>query len=134
MTRTIGKSRHCKVAPIQTCSVGVTACAAGRQTLARTLASLHRAGFPEPRVFLDGPGEPIPDLPTTIHQPRVGGWPNFWLALTEMVCRQPDADLYLIVQDDLRAGSLYRTSALSPVLVLSETEKVSDTDLADWAD
>ena len=39
-------------------------------------------------------------LPVTLRQPSVGAWPNYYLALQELLCRHPDADAVMIVQDD----------------------------------
>jgi hypothetical protein len=39
-------------------------------------------------------------LPGTLRSPAAGAWPNHYLSLLELTLRQPDADAYLIVQDD----------------------------------
>jgi hypothetical protein len=39
-------------------------------------------------------------LPGTLRSPAAGAWPNHYLSLLELTFRQPDADAYLIVQDD----------------------------------
>ncbi|MBW3596230.1 MAG: PKD domain-containing protein [Planctomycetes bacterium] len=82
-------------------AIGVTAAPRDPQTLPRTLASLEAAGFPRPRVFADGDLEAPAGYEATRRSPAVGGWPNFWLAATELVARQPGADAYLLVQDDV---------------------------------
>lgn len=79
--------------------------------LARTLGSLGRAGFPHPRLFIDGAGHEHaarwrarrPDLPVSTRQPllRVAG--NYALSLYELYQRQPRADFYVLFQDDLLA-------------------------------
>jgi pyruvyltransferase len=81
--------------------VGVTVTERPVRTLERTLSSLQAAGFPAPRIFADGPVIVPEALPLSRRSPAVGGWPNFWLALTEMISRDPAADAYLIVQDDV---------------------------------
>ncbi len=82
-------------------SIGVTVAARGQGTLQRTLTSIEHAGFPKPRVFADGAVD-LPDgFATSLREPQVGGWPNFWLAITELVARDPNCDIYLIVQDDV---------------------------------
>jgi hypothetical protein len=52
---------------------------------------------------MDGPVR-VPDrfghLPGTLRSPAVGAWPNHYLALFELTMRQPEADAYLLVQDD----------------------------------
>jgi hypothetical protein len=40
------------------------------------------------------------DLPVTLREPRIGAWPNYYLALGELFMRDPDADAYLLIQDD----------------------------------
>lgn len=88
------------------CTVGVTVSSSTRTTLAETLSSLEQAGFPRPRLFCDGANPTVLEYrctgyEVTFREPRIGGWPNFWLALTEMVARDPNADFYVIVQDDV---------------------------------
>jgi hypothetical protein len=39
-------------------------------------------------------------LPGTLRSPAAGAWPNHYLSLFELTLRQPDADAYLILQDD----------------------------------
>ncbi len=40
-------------------------------------------------------------LPVTQREPRCGAWPNYYLALTELLMREPEADAYFLVQDDV---------------------------------
>jgi hypothetical protein len=86
---------------LQNWAVAVTAAPRGAPTLGRTLASIQAAGFPRPRVFADGDVAVAEGYDVTRRTPAVGGWPNFWLAATELISRQPAADAYLIVQDDV---------------------------------
>lgn len=82
-------------------SLGVTVAERAGRTLERTLGSIAAAGFTQPRVFADGTVS-VPDgAPVTRRLPALGGWPNFWLALTELVAREPQADAYLLIQDDV---------------------------------
>ncbi len=85
-------------------AVGVTTSPRGRPTLDWTLDSLARAGWDDVRIF--------EDLPTTIaarhagrplstRSPALGAWPNFYLGLTELVLRHPEADAYFMIQDDV---------------------------------
>lgn len=79
-----------------------------RETLLpRTLASLAKAGFPEPRLFIDGARSAAQyrslDLPVTVHDPRIGVFGNWVLALWELYLRDGLADRYAIFQDDLVA-------------------------------
>ena len=85
-------------------AVGVRSAPRNVPTLDWTLDSLVRAGWESPRIF--------EDLPTTIaarhakcplstREPAVGAFPNFYLGLSELVLRHPDADAYLMVEDDV---------------------------------
>ncbi len=72
-------------------------------TLADCLASLAKAGWDRPRLFVDG-DVTVPaaaaHLPRTDRRPQIGAWPNYYLALGELLMRDPEADAYMIVQDD----------------------------------
>ena len=89
--------------PIRDWAVGVTTAPRRVSTLNECLAGLARAGWPTPRLFVDG-NVPIPQefaqLPQTVRQPRIGAWPSYYLALAELLMRHPQADAYLLVQDD----------------------------------
>jgi hypothetical protein len=68
------------------------------------LDSLHRAGWETPHIFADRAVRIAPrheTLPITVRQPEVGAWPNYSLGLIELLMRQPGADAYLMVQDDI---------------------------------
>jgi hypothetical protein len=82
-------------------AVGVTVAHRQHRTLEQTLTSLAAAGFPRPRIFSDGETEMPSGFDVTLHSPQIGAWPNFWLALTELVARQPAANAFLLVQDDV---------------------------------
>jgi len=87
-----------------TWSVGVTT--AGRQepTLDRMLSSLTQAGWERPRLFADADAlisSEWTHLPVTRRDLQVGAFPNWYLGLTELVMRQPQADAYLLCQDDV---------------------------------
>lgn len=69
-----------------TWAVAVTTDGRREDYLEQTLNSLEAAGWPDIKVNVD------PDL---------GAWPNFWLTMVELVCRNPDATYYMIVQDDV---------------------------------
>ncbi len=54
-------------------------------------------------MFIDGPV----DMPASFHHlerternPRLGAWPSYYLAVAELLMRDPDADAFLLVQDD----------------------------------
>jgi hypothetical protein len=91
--------------PVRTWSVGVTTAPRRHPTLEWTLDSLARAGWDRARLFVDGPAT-IPSRyagwPLTIREPQVGAWPNFYLGLIELLMRDPQADAYLMIQDDVQ--------------------------------
>ena len=64
---------------------------------------MARAGWERPRLFVDAAVD-IPDafatLPCTFRDEKVGAFPNYYLALTELLLRHPRADAYLVAQDD----------------------------------
>jgi hypothetical protein len=85
-------------------AVGVTTAPRGQDTLARTLESLSGAGWPEPALFIDTAvqvPEKFSDLPGTFRDARLGAWPNYYLAVAELLLRAPQADALLIAQDDI---------------------------------
>ncbi len=91
-------------------SYGVTTCLArvGNGLLARTLASLARAGFDRPRVFADGvaDGEKLSallKLEVTARFPNIRTHGNWVLSLYELYIRTPDAERYALFQDDFTA-------------------------------
>jgi hypothetical protein len=84
-------------------AVGVTTAPRRQPTLEWCLDSLIRAGWSQPRLFMD-PAVPLAErfahLPVTRREGRLGAWPNYYLALAELLLRDPGADAYLLVQDD----------------------------------
>jgi hypothetical protein len=84
-------------------AVGVTTAPRREPTLARCLDGLARAGWDAPHLFMDGAVR-VPDrfghLPGTLRSPAAGAWPNHYLALLELTLRQPEADAYMLLQDD----------------------------------
>jgi hypothetical protein len=71
--------------------------------LARTLISLARAGWENPRLFVDGGS--LDDwrgcqYPITVHE-KTHAYGNWWLGMQELYVRNPLADRYLMVQDDV---------------------------------
>ncbi|HEY2157755.1 MAG TPA: hypothetical protein VGH33_19150 [Isosphaeraceae bacterium] len=88
---------------VRSWSVGVTTAPRAVPTLADCLASLAAAGWKSPRLFVDGDvaiPEAFAHLPRTDRRPQIGAWPNYYLALGELLMRDPEADAYMIVQDD----------------------------------
>jgi hypothetical protein len=68
------------------------------------LESLAAAGWPRPHLFIDG-AVTIPHewshLPMTSRDEQVGAWPNYYLALLELLMLEPLADAFMLVQDDV---------------------------------
>jgi hypothetical protein len=90
-------------AKVRTWAVGVTTAPRRQATLERCLDSLSQAGWPTPCLFIDSAvnvPERFAHLPGTFRDARLGAWPSYYLALTELLMRQPDADAVMIVQDD----------------------------------
>lgn len=86
-------------------SYGVT-CVPERfdSTLPLTLESLAAAGFPEPRLFVDGAASLPPHLQryeATFRNPRIRAYGNWMLALWELYVRNPRAERFMLVQDDV---------------------------------
>jgi len=85
-------------------AVGVTTAPRRKATLERCLKSLAAAGWETPRLFAE-PGVKLPrrfaHLPRTHRDATVGAFPNWYLALAELVMREPRAEAYLLVQDDV---------------------------------
>lgn len=85
-------------------AVGVTTSPRRRPTLEWTLDSLARAGWEQAHLFIDA-AVTVPrryaHYPLTYREPRLGAWPNFYLGLTELLLREPWADAYFMIQDDV---------------------------------
>lgn len=75
-------------------------------TIAETLRSLARAGFSDLHLFAE-PGSWIPDefahLPRTRHGRRLGNVGNFHTTLTTLLFLEPEADAFVVFQDDVEA-------------------------------
>jgi hypothetical protein len=91
---------------------GVTAVLERRDNLLlSTLSSLRNAGFPDPRVFVDGDSDPLAwervlkahghSCDITARWPRVLTAGNWILSLAELYLREPCASRYAIFQDDI---------------------------------
>jgi len=87
---------------------GVTTVPSRRETLLpRTLASLVKAGFSTPRLFVDGENNigwwerNFPGHPITCRNPAIRTHGNWVLSLYEIYLRDPSADMYAMFQDDL---------------------------------
>ena len=89
---------------VKTWAVGVTTAPREQATLDDCLASLAAAGWNQLRLFADGNVSltaAAAALPITHRHPQIGAWPNYYLALGELVMRSPHADAYMLVQDDV---------------------------------
>lgn len=84
--------------------VAVTTAPRRQPTLEHCLDALVRAGWAEPHLFLDGTCR-IPSryehCPTSWREHPVGALPAWYMALMELIHRQPDADAYMLLQDDV---------------------------------
>jgi len=97
-------------------AVGVTTAPRVQSVLGTCLESLTRAGWERPSLFIDAAvnvPEPYDKLPCTFRDERLGAWPNYYLALTELLLRHPRADVYMLVQDD---ALFYDREPLTPYL------------------
>jgi hypothetical protein len=84
-------------------AVGVTTAPRIQPVLENCLESLTQAGWKRPLLVIDAPvriSEPFDKLPFTLRDQSVGAWPNYHLALTELLLRHPRACAYMVVQDD----------------------------------
>ena len=74
----------------------------------RTLTSLAKAGFDQPRLFIDGCKCPTQyekyGLEVTTHYPNLRTAGNWVLSLYELYIRNPEADRFAIFQDDFVTG------------------------------
>lgn len=77
--------------------------------LLQTLDGLNRAGFPKPRLFVDGHAcwkdyEVELEAGCSLNlrfPPPVRAWANWFLGLSELYLREPASDLYGMFQDDV---------------------------------
>lgn len=86
-----------------TWAVGVTTVPSRKDTtLPPTLKSLAKAGWEAPRLFVDGGGESDWRGVTNVTvRPKTHALGNWWLAMQELYVRNPLADRYMMVQDDV---------------------------------
>jgi hypothetical protein len=89
---------------VQSWAVGVTTAPRPKPTLDACLDSLSRAGWKVPRLFVDSGvtiADRYSDLPLTFRETKLGPWPNYCLALVELLMREPAAEAFMLVQDDV---------------------------------
>lgn len=101
---------------VRSWAVGITSAPRREPTLDRTRDSLAQAGWTEPHLFLDGPVSRDHDrcfASVTHRDPAVGAWPNYFLSLAELLMRNPQAEAYLLLQDDV---CVYPHSSVRPYL------------------
>ncbi len=85
-------------------AIGVTTAPRRSCTLEHTLDSIFRAGWHDPRLFLDGTihmPKKYEHLPVSWRDDSIGAWPTWYMALAELVLRSPSADAYVMLQDDV---------------------------------
>lgn len=85
-------------------SAGITTAARREPTLEQTISSFEAAGWTSLRIFAepDAPlGRYARQMPLSRRDERLGAFPNFFLGLAELVMRDPSADAYLMIQDDV---------------------------------
>jgi hypothetical protein len=84
--------------------VGITTAPRRISTLEDCLDSVIRAGWESPKVFFDG-ADRLPSRYRHLHvnsrSDSIGAWPAWYLALAELILQQPEADAYLMLQDDV---------------------------------
>lgn len=73
--------------------------------LPATLYSLAVAGFDRPRLFVDGSDDPLRywawDVSVTVRGDRIGNFGNWYLGMVELFCREPEADRFVMFEDDI---------------------------------
>lgn len=98
-----------KRAKPQIWAVGVTTVPSRKDDLLpRTLTSITNGGFPTPHMFVDDCHPKLhpeyfdkfgPDI--TFRYPKVNGYANWLLGMTELFLRHPEATRFVIFQDDI---------------------------------
>lgn len=72
-------------------------------TLLRCMQNLQSAGWRDFRIFAEPGCEDLPrdqGIPIVERVGSLGAWPNWYLALAELLMRQPNADFYFLLEDD----------------------------------
>ncbi len=85
-------------------AVGVTTAPRPKPTIDACLDSLIQAGWESPRLFVDSAvtiAERFHHLPVTFRETKLGAWPNYYMAIVELLMREPNADAFMLVQDDI---------------------------------
>jgi hypothetical protein len=85
-------------------AIGVTTSPRVHSTLEECLEGLAAAGWERPHLFVDAAvrvPERFRHLPGTCRDEKAGAWPNYYLAMVELLMREPRADAFLVLQDDV---------------------------------
>lgn len=86
-------------------AVGVTTIPEREKMLERTLKSIEGAGFAVDRLFVDGDCDPrdraMNGHRVTVHKPKISIVGNWLLGMMELYLREPHADRYAMLQDDV---------------------------------
>lgn len=89
---------------IQKWAVGMVTAPRKDPTFGESMRSMIEAGWDAPRIFAE-PESPIPDdlkhLPITQRDTVASAWGNWYMGLHELLTREPNADAYMIAQDDV---------------------------------
>ncbi len=84
-------------------AVGITTAPRRIPTLGSCAESILHAGWPEPKLFVDGKTE-IPESIATLETSRrdssIGAFPSYVVSLLELYMQHPRADAFMMVQDD----------------------------------
>ena len=93
-----------QVGEVSEWAVGITSAPRKPSTLFETISSIRDAGwddlvlFAEPETLTDGLGGSIEVVRRSA---KLGAWPNWILSLAELFLRKPQADAYVLFQDDV---------------------------------
>ena len=88
---------------IKSWAVGITTAPRRQGTLEQCLTSLTLCGWDALHLFVDGDvqiPEAFASATKTQRRPAAGAWRNFYLSITELLRRCPEADALMLVQDD----------------------------------
>ncbi|MCO8122383.1 hypothetical protein NHH03_11605 [Stieleria sp. TO1_6] len=86
-------------------AVGVTTSPRRKPTLSISLDHLHRAGWDQVYLAMDGSSTLPPNTSPgefALRSPALGAWPNYYLTLLELILKAPQADAILMIQDDVQ--------------------------------
>lgn len=93
-----------KTQSVKRWAVGITTAPREPSTLRKTAESLVEAGWNEATVFAEPSSQlaGLPDGMNVVHRvSKMGAWANWISAISELYLRNPEADAYFILQDDV---------------------------------